>query len=312
MEQKINKHCANILHITVPIDTKKRIDGFLSETIEGYSRSFLHTLIKEGKVTVNNLVITKPSTLIQTEQQICVQLPSVEQMPAPKSPYQGPVPEIIHETSQFIVINKPAGLNVHSPSHSSIEPNVVEWLISYRHEAQHVGIAGRAGIVHRLDKDTSGIMIIALTPEAHAELTNAFKERLVQKTYKAVVRGTPEQEGIITYSISRDPHARIKMTHKLQTGREATTRFKVDQYFNNHAVVSAFPLTGRTHQIRVHFAALGHPLEGDQLYGYKSHHIKRHALHAEKIAFTLSGKRYEFFCEPPLDFRECIRSIASV
>ena len=163
----------------------------------------------------------------------------------------------------------------------------------------HVGTVDRPGIVHRLDRDTSGLMIIPRTNEAHASMTDMFKDRKIQKTYLAIVMGHPPESGTIDLYVGRHPSMRNKMHHftaltKQASSRTALTHYEVIQYYDDFSLVKVKPVTGRTHQIRVHFAAIGHPLLADPLYGRKSKLSKRHALHAHQLEFEYKSKSYCF------------------
>ena len=182
---------------------------------------------------------------------------------------------------------------------------------------QGVGLTDRPGIVHRLDKDTTGILLLARNNPTHAVLCGMFKDRAMHKTYLALVHGHPPKEGAIELAIARDPHNRKKMTHVdltdlkrvaliSTTKREALTHYRVLEYFENSALVEVKPVTGRTHQIRVHFAALGHPLIGDYVYGIKSKEIGRQALHAHRLLFEYEGKEYQFESPLPHDITTLI------
>lgn len=208
-----------------------------------------------------------------------------------------------------MVVNKPSNLVVHPPRVTSKDVTLIDWLVHTFNELEQVGYADRPGIVHRLDKNTSGLMLVARNNCAHALLCDMFKKRTIQKTYLALVTGHPDKEGTIDFAIMRHQTKRNTMMH-VRPGshtngkvREACTHYRVLEYFDDCSLVQIKPITGRTHQIRVHFAALGHALVGDYVYGKKSKTIKRQALHAYKLSFKFNGKQYEFCQNPPEDFQ---------
>lgn len=177
-------------------------------------------------------------------------------------------------TQRFFIINKPAGLIVHKPHRLSAEVSVVDWLLEYNLIPQSIGMPNRPGIVHRLDRDTSGILLIARTMHGLAALGSLFANRMVHKTYLAVVQGHTPESGVINSFIGRDPVTKVKMkAHHVQfdhTFRTAVTEFKTVKHCDTYSIINAFPKTGRTHQIRVHCASIGHPILADTTYGQKA------------------------------------------
>jgi len=209
------------------------------------------------------------------------------------------------------VIDKPAGLAVHPapghPGHTLV--NAV--LFHFPHLAD-IGDSLRPGIVHRLDKDTSGLMLVAKNRIAQANLINQFKARSVSKAYLALVKGhlTPER-GVIEAEIGRDPRNRKRMA-VVSGGREARTEYQVVQYTGDYTLLEIRPETGRTHQIRVHLVAIGYPVVGDSVYGVKSPHLSRQFLHACRLGFKLPsiGEYAEFTSQLPPDLQQALRDIA--
>ncbi len=301
-------------------EAAQRLDNFLASHITEFSRSYFQKLIEQGAVTVNTKKVVKPSYGLKEHDIVIIQFPLTEKKEAPVLKQELGV-QLVYEHPDFLIINKPAGLTVHAPSKESMEITLVDWLLNKFHEIAHVGVIERPGIVHRLDKDTSGLLIVPRNNYAHMTFGNLFKDRQIKKTYLAIAQGHPEPQGTIDFAIMRHPVYRAKMTHikrhaGLQQhaediGRHAITHYKVLEYFNDAALVEVKPVTGRTHQIRVHFAAIGHPLLGDTTYGKASPLIKRHALHAAGLAFDYEGEHCVFTSEPPQDFDDALRVLRS-
>jgi 23S rRNA pseudouridine1911/1915/1917 synthase len=299
--------------VVTDLDIPRRLDVFLHHQIPSYSRSFFQTLIAAGNVKINNKIISKPSYNTKGGDTILVTL-TVPPIPPSATCYDflnNFNVKIIFTHEHFFIIEKPAGLIIHKTSTQS-EATLVDWLLYYCHEIKKVGNVERPGIVHRLDKDTSGLLIIARTNYAHTIFGDMFKNRTIHKTYYAVVEGTPPAEGIINFPIARHSSERHRMTHKIPSGRSAITHYKTITYFKNHALLELKPITGRTHQIRVHCAAIGHPLVGDKVYGSSSKLIGRHALHAGKISFAFDGQDYNFNSPLPEDFEQLLKKLASL
>lgn len=299
-----------------PSHAHERIDTFITGKFGGYSRTFLQNLISNEQISLNGRAISKPGLRLKEGDLIQVTFP--DRTPEKKREFSGFDfgISIIHKDEHFLIINKPAGLIVHEADTDGDQPSVVDWIIENFDEIKHVGAIDRPGIVHRLDKDTSGILIIPRTNYAHGQFGAMFKERTIHKTYRALVEGAPHQQGSLDMPIGRHPVLRHKMAtftksdaHRSTSIRDAITEYSVLEYFDECALVEAKPHTGRTHQIRVHLAALGHPLLGDQTYGKKSAHIKRHALHAYQISFVFNGRSYEFTCPVPQDFQQALERL---
>ena len=287
----------------------QRLDQYLKKVFPSYSRNFLQQLITQNLVQVNNKKQVKPRTVVKNQDQITITFPPQEcERPRMEIPKDLKV-EIVHEDQHFFVINKPNNLAVHPPKITHQDVTLIDWLTHKFQELSRVGYADRPGIVHRLDKDTSGILLVARNNCAHALLCDLFRKREIQKTYLALVSGHPDKEGTIDFAIMRHQTKRNTMTHVLpgpvQSGpkrRDACTHYKVLEYFKDASLIEAKPVTGRTHQIRVHFAAIGHPIIGDYVYGKKSKTMPRQALHAQKLSFKFNGKQYNFCQNPPEDF----------
>ncbi len=283
-------------------DAEKRLDIFLSEHFSAYSRSLFKNLIEDQAITVNGKLAKKSGIALKPHDVIVLTIPLL----APKEILTPEKKElikvkIIHQDQDFAVIEKPAGIVVHPPHKNSPDLSLIDWLTSTFQDIENVGYADRPGIVHRLDKDTSGLMIIPLTSQAHAQFADMFKNREIHKTYMCIVNGHPDKEGNISFPIGRDMRIRNKMTHRIQ-GRASETNYKVLEYFEETSWVQAEPITGRTHQIRVHMTGIGHPLIGDVLYGKSSKYIQRQALHANTLSFVFKDKTYLFESPLPQDF----------
>jgi 23S rRNA pseudouridine1911/1915/1917 synthase len=281
-----------------------RLDKHISEICLDLSRTQAQHLIEDGQVTVNGNP-EKASFILTVGDTVLVRIPPPT--PSHLTPENIPVP-ILYEDDDVLVVDKPAGLTVHPapghPGHTLVNA-VLSHLATLPDDAQ------RPGIVHRLDKDTSGVMVIARNPVAHENLAAQFKKHTVKKVYLALVRGqvTPE-EGIIEAPIGRDTGDRKKMAISGESrGRKALTRYKVIRFLGNHTLLEVMPQTGRTHQIRVHLAAIGYPVVGDATYGVKSPVLSRQFLHAHKLGFRLpsTDKYVEFTSSLPEDLERALK-----
>ena len=276
-------------------DAGKRLDAFLAENIEGWSRSRLQRLIEDGDVQVNAGSV-KASYKLHDGDEVEAEL--TEAPAAAFEPENIPL-EIVYEDEYLAVINKPAGMVVHPGAGvpSGTLANAIAWHFSIEHKD---GVRNdRVGIVHRLDKDTSGLIVVAKDEQTHEALGNAFRLREVYKSYIALVHGSPrENMGTIDRPIARDRWHRTKMT-TAANGRAALSKWKVRQRFEKFALLDVEIKTGRTHQIRVHLASINHPVVGDALYNEGRDNtiadievkravesLGRFFLHAERLAFT--------------------------
>jgi 23S rRNA pseudouridine1911/1915/1917 synthase len=258
-----------------------RLDKFVSEKCPELSRTHAQGLIDDGNVLVNGQ-IAKPSLKLVPGDIVDVKIPPP--IPSTLAPENIPL-NILYEDNDLLVVDKPAGLTVH-PAPGHYTHTLVNAVLAHVPELE-IEETNRPGIVHRLDKDTSGLIIIAKNDVAHMKLADQFKSRTVIKTYQALVQGhlSPE-EGIIDANIGRDPRDRKRMAITSH-GREAQTEYKVIKYLDNYTLLEVKPKTGRTHQIRVHLAAIGFPIVGDATYGAKSDYLSRQFLHAYKLVFKL-------------------------
>jgi 23S rRNA pseudouridine1911/1915/1917 synthase len=283
-----------------------RLDKFLSKNYPELTRTYIQKLIENGSVTVNGRA-ARAALQLKLKDLIEITIPPPE--PVVVLPEDIPF-EIVYEDRDVIVINKPAGLTVHpAPGHAS--HTLVNALIKRFPDLEGFGGSMRPGIVHRLDKDTSGLMVIVRNEMARQNLINQFKSRSVKKCYMVLVKGKLEpSKGAIDAPIGRDPSDRKRMA-VVSKGRNARTDYRVLKYIDGYTLVEANIQTGRTHQIRVHFKAIGYPVVGDAVYGVKSSLIKRQFLHACYLEFTLpSGNLLRAFtCELPDDLKQALKTL---
>jgi 23S rRNA pseudouridine1911/1915/1917 synthase len=283
-----------------------RLDKYLTQVLPQFSRAYLQKLIVQGYILVNGKRAKSNQRLSKVDR-MTVELP-----PLPVRPLAEPIPlTIIYEDEDILVIDKPAGLTVHpAPGHSS--HTLVNAVLAHCPGLAMSNELMRPGIVHRLDKDTSGLIVIAKNDFAREYLAAQFKSRTVTKGYLVLVNGrlSPEQ-GIIEAPIGRDPHRRRKMAI-VEAGKEAGTQYQVRKYLDNYTLVEVTPLTGRTHQIRVHLSAIGYPVVGDPVYGVKSAQLSRQFIHAYRLGFRLpSTKQYQEFTSPlPMDLERTLEYLA--
>ncbi len=282
-----------------------RLDKYLAKEYPELSRSRLQKLIEQGCILVNGCE-AKASHKLNFGDRIHVSLPPPEQV----SLVAEPIPvDVIYEDEDLLVIDKPAGLVVHpSPGHTA--HTLVNALLARCPGLANFDEAMRPGIVHRLDRDTSGLMVIAKNSSAQQYLINQFKTRSVSKAYLVLVKGRliPSQ-GVIEAPVGRDPFNRKRMA-VVAGGRQATTRYRVREYLGDYTLLDVTTETGRTHQIRVHLSAIGYPVVGDPIYGVRSTYVKRQFVHAYRLGFRLPAEEYrEFSCELPSDLKQAIRLI---
>ncbi len=286
-----------------------RIDLYLIKRGLPLSRSRIQKLIEEEQIQVNGRPI-KPSYRVRKGDQIDFSIPG----PKPLELVPEDIPlEVLFEDEQLLVINKAAGMVVHpAPGHRS--GTLVHALLYHCKNMSGIGGRERPGIVHRLDKETSGVMVVAKTDLAHQLLSKQFKQHSIERTYLAVVCGVfPKKLGQVVLPIGRDRVDRKKISARTTKPREATTHFVVKEKFRMATLLLVYPQTGRTHQIRVHMAHLGHPIVGDKSYGGKAARsfemeIGRQMLHAETLGFThpTRGDRMVFSSLPPADMLDLL------
>ena len=277
-----------------------RLDKFLADYLEKYSRSFIQKLISEGRVNVDGFPIYKKSELLNPGAEVEVTIP-----PARDTTLVGEdIPlDIIFENDDLIVINKPAGMVVH-PALGHASGTLVQAVLGYAPEIEGVGGIKRPGLVHRLDQNTSGVIMLAKNDRAHQFLQDQFQARTVNKQYLALVDGRPPTpQGRVEVAIGRDSKYRQRMAPALdRDGKEAISEYFTQEVFPEHTLIKVSILTGRTHQIRVHMAFLGCPVVGDTVYGRKKPSIKiqRQFLHAFRLSILIPGEKTKKTFEAPL------------
>jgi 23S rRNA pseudouridine1911/1915/1917 synthase len=275
-------------------DSGRRLDQWLQQRLAGYSRARLQHWIKNGRVLVNGAP-GKASLRLRGGER--VEVSPADLPPLQAVPEDLPV-EVLYEDPAVIAVNKPAGVVVHAGA-GVREGTLVNRLVHRFQALSRVGGELRPGIVHRLDKQTSGVLLVARTDAAHRALAAQFAARTVEKTYLVLVHGRVRADrGRITTPIARDPVRRIRMTTRLASGREALTEYAVRRRFQRFTCLEVRIGTGRTHQIRVHLASLGHPVAGDRLYGAPP--AERMFLHAWRIAFDSPATGRRVAVEAPL------------
>jgi 23S rRNA pseudouridine1911/1915/1917 synthase len=301
--------------ITVPGDSDGlRLDRFLVSVLPDYSRSQIQRLIKDGLVHVAGRE-AKPNHAVKAGQTIAVDVPA----PIDPAPRPEPLPlPIVYQDRDLIVIDKPAGMVVH-PAAGHASGTLVNALLHHVDDLSGIGGEKRPGIVHRLDRGTSGLMVVAKHDKAHDALSRQFSNREVEKEYVALVWGEVMAGRRIDAPIGRDPSNRKKMSARARRAREAVTRIVRAEHFGRMLTLARVAIyTGRTHQIRVHLSAIGHPIVGDPLYGGVHRrvpgdlravtHLDRPFLHAARLAFTHPGeeRRMEFTSELPEDLQRVV------
>lgn len=294
-------------------ETGMRLDTLVASRMEDLSRTRASELIYSGKIQVAGS-IKKPGFRVTEGDLISIVVP------APKSPIFEPEPipiDILYEDEHLVAVNKQAGIVVH-PAPGHFTGTLVNALLYHCPDLKGVGDALRPGIVHRLDRDTSGVLLVAKNDITHRHLSQQFKSRIIKKTYLGMVYGAPPgDDGRICLPVGRDPVDRKKMSTKSVRGREAETIWRIKERFEEMALVEVDLKTGRTHQIRVHFAAIGHPIIGDAVYGASAYknirrrplffntpsyafRISRHLLHAHRLAFIHPISRSPLIVESPI------------
>jgi len=281
-------------------DEPIRLDKFLVQSLPDYSRSRLQALIKDERVTVDRLIAKKTGLLLDRPVQVIVRIPP----PEPSSVQPEAIPlDIIFENNDLMVVNKPAGMVVH-PAAGHGQGTLVHAALAHAPEMEGIGGEQRPGVVHRLDKNTSGLILLAKNDRAHRMLQEQFRQRLVHKVYLALVDGRPPTPvGRIEAAIGRDPGERKLMAVVSELkGRPAISDYRTLASYSAHTLLEVQPLTGRTHQIRLHLAFIGCPVAGDTIYGkrHSSIPLQRHFLHAARLTILLPGESHPRNFEAPL------------
>lgn len=283
-----------------------RLDLALKKVFPEISRSRVQQLIDEGYILVNGRK-AKASYQVRIGDEVSVTIPD----PQPLEVVAEEIPlNIIYEDKDLAVINKPAGMTVHpAPGHS--RGTLVNALLARCHDLSGIGGYLRPGIVHRLDKDTSGLMLVAKNDLAHLRLAKAIKQRKVKRIYMGLVHGVPSpRQGCIDAPIGRHPVRRKEMTVTPINSRPAITNYKVIEEFSSYSLIEARLETGRTHQIRVHMAYIGHPIVGDPVYGRRKGNLglRTQALHAARLVFShpTTGEIMDFQAPLPTAFKEAL------
>ena len=289
-----------VLDLQFEHEVPERLDKFLSGMLPEYSRSRLQALIKDGRVQVDGAPARKTGQLLEAGQQVVVHVPP----PAQTDLLAEQIAlDLIFENEDLLVINKPAGMVVH-PAAGHASGTLVNAVLGHVPHLEGIGGEQRPGVVHRLDKDTSGLILLAKNERAHRWLQDQFRLRKVDKSYLALVDGhPPTPAGRVETQIGRDPGNRKKMgVRPAGIGREAVSEYKTLESFPEHTLLEFHPLTGRTHQIRLHCRFLGCPIVGDRVYGRKnaSLALERQFLHAAKLVIVLPGEQEARTFEAPL------------
>jgi 23S rRNA pseudouridine1911/1915/1917 synthase len=284
-----------------PADAGKRLDSFLHERLADFSRARLQSWIKEDRVQVEGKVV-RSSYVLHGGENISVQPADLNALRA--EPEELPL-HMLYEDSDVIVVDKPAGMVVHAGAGHS-RGTLVNALLHHFSSLSSINGDLRPGIVHRLDRQTSGVLVVARTDQAHQSLAKQFQDRVVEKSYLALVHGRMKQpEGRVTSPIARDPVRRMRMTARLGSGRSALTTYQVLEEIGTFSYLQVRIGTGRTHQIRVHLASLHHPIVGDRLYGAPTAipplpSLERFFLHAHRLRFRSPSKGEWIAVESPL------------
>jgi 23S rRNA pseudouridine1911/1915/1917 synthase len=287
----------------------ERLDHYLVRQQLHPSRTFIQKLIKDGDIRVNDQTVKAHYKIRPGDRLVC-RIPA----PTPLELLPEAIPlEVLYEDSSLIVLNKPAGLVMH-PAPGHYTGTLVHALLAHCKDLSGIGGRERPGLVHRLDKDTSGVIVVAKTDAAHRSLSQQFKAHTIVRQYQALVVGRLRKSGgTIDLAIGRDRWERKKISHRTARPREARTGYRVVERFEAATRVEVHPETGRTHQIRVHFASLGHPVLGDRVYGGRTAVIEavpadRQMLHAERLGFIHPDHQayVEFSAPPPADMEQAV------
>ncbi|MFA5635063.1 MAG: RluA family pseudouridine synthase [Anaerovoracaceae bacterium] len=292
-------------------DAEERMDIVLPELLENTSRSSIQKLIEKGNVCVNGTPVTSKKYKLKEGDLVEVRIE--EPIPLQAEPENIPL-EIVYEDADLLVVNKPKGMVVH-PAAGNWTGTLVNGIL-YHCQDRLSSINGviRPGIVHRIDKDTSGLLVVAKNDISHQALAEQFAAHTITRAYRAIVYNNfTEDQGVVNAPIGRDPRNRLRMTVTQKKGKQATTYYKVLERFGRFTYIEATLKTGRTHQIRVHMAHINHPLLGDELYGPKKSPVRTEGqvLHAKTLGFQhpSSGKYVEFDSPLPEGFSQVLNKL---
>ena len=288
----------------------ERLDKFLSAVLPDQSRSYLQKMIKDGSVLVNGKA-QKASYRMEDQDEVLVALPELKE---PEIEAENIPLDILYEDDDLLMVNKPKGMVVH-PSAGHLTGTLVN-AVMYHCKDCLSGINGvmRPGIVHRIDMDTTGVLVICKNDKAHNHVAAQLKEHSITRKYRAIVHGViKEEEGTVDASIGRHPVERKKMAAGVKNGKRAVTHYRVLQRFRNHTYIECQLETGRTHQIRVHMASIGHPLLGDTVYGSAKNplHLQGQTLHAQVLGLIhpSTGEYLEVEAPLPEYFEKLLKSL---
>ena len=298
-------------HYTLQVsneDQGTRLDKYVAEKIDHLSRSKVLKLIQNSFVLIDDKKVN-PSYKVNTGEVIEINLP--DQTSANLTPWQLEL-DIVFEDESILIVNKPAGIAVHpAPGHR--DKTIANALINHDLGISKVGLNSRPGIIHRLDMETSGLLVTAKNEIAHRKISQQFAERLVKKVYFALVKGIPQDsQAIIDAPIGRSPFNRQQMDI-VSTGKSALTQYELVETYTSHSLLKVLPQTGRTHQIRVHLKSIGHSVVGDKIYGQPEPALNRQFLHASSLSFTHpdSGKLVNFDSDLPVQLSQHINRLKS-
>lgn len=302
-------------HYTVtPEEAGLRLDLYLAKVKPDLTRSFIQKLIKNGSVFVNNKKLVKVSTKLKEGDELLVIIPSIKEVGI----LSEDIPlDVVYEDSDILVVNKPAGMVVHPTDHGAhVSGTLVNAVLHYCKDLSGIGGEKRPGIVHRLDKNTSGLIIVAKNDKAHNYVSKQIQDRKVTKKYLTLLTGHLEpKEGSIEAPLMKLHGEKDMRVSGRKKAKYALTHYKVREYVGDYSLVEVQIVTGRTHQIRVHFASIGHPVCGDEMYGDKTLNSKlktqgliRQFLHAAYLKFRLpsDNKIIELKCDLPLDLNDIL------
>jgi 23S rRNA pseudouridine1911/1915/1917 synthase len=302
---------SKVINLKFDYPENQRLDKFLVDEFPDFSRSRLQALIRDGMVSVKGVPVIKGGIKLDKGTEISITFPQIEEITL--VPEEIPL-DIIFENNDLMIVNKPAGMVVH-PAFGHLTGTLVHAVLHHTPDLEDMGMDQRPGVVHRLDKDTSGLILIAKNDNSQRFLQDQFRKRSVHKTYYALTDGhPPTPTGRVEAPIGRDPANRKHMAIvPILRGKEAVTEYKVIEKFQHHALIEAYPQTGRTHQVRLHLAFLGCPIVGDRVYGHRKQLLAadRHMLHAFQIEIILPGETTPRIFQAPIptDMKQLLQEL---